>query len=114
MAPLTPHWPQPSHPAIQEVIHGADSEFTTKSVSRVHIAPLGLFAELSEPPCTFSSERTYATVQAGRDRHIMLNSDLLYINHSCEPTLVSSDHQLVATTIWGGYATLTVGVASGS
>lgn len=30
---------------------------------------------------------TYATVQAGRDLHIQLNSDLVFINHSCEPTL---------------------------
>lgn len=32
---------------------------------------------------------TYATVQIGHDEHVNLNSDLLYINHSCEPSLVS-------------------------
>lgn len=90
MAPLTPHWTQPSHPDIQEVVVGKEGEFTSKSLSKVTVEPLGLYAELTSPPCTFVEESTYATVQAGRDRHILLNSDLLYLNHSCEPSLVSA------------------------
>ncbi|CAN8103271.1 unnamed protein product [Discula destructiva] len=88
MAPITPHWPQPSHPAIQEVHFGSNGDFTSKSLSRVAIPPLGLYAKLTSPPCTFVAESSYATVQAGRDRHILLNSDLLYLNHSCEPSLI--------------------------
>ncbi|KAK3304351.1 uncharacterized protein B0T15DRAFT_238014 [Chaetomium strumarium] len=87
MAPLKPHWKQPSHPEIQEVIVN-DVEFTTKSVSKVALPPFGLFAKLEFPPCTVAPEPTYATVQMGRDRHLDLNSDLLYINHSCEPSLI--------------------------
>jgi len=48
-----------------------------------------VFAELKFPPCTKAERPTYATVQMGRDEHLDLNSDLLYINHSCEPSLVS-------------------------
>lgn len=90
--PLKPHWTQPSHPEIQEVITGADggASFSTRSVSRVQLAPMALYARLTTPPCTFVDRSTYATVQVGRDRHVMLNSDLLYLNHSCEPSLVSS------------------------
>lgn len=90
MAPLTPHWTQPSHPEIQQVIIGKEGEFSSKSVSKIAVAPLGRYAELTTPPCTFVDASTYATVQAGRDRHILLNSDLLYLNHSCEPSLVSA------------------------
>ncbi|KAK4166146.1 histone-lysine N-methyltransferase ash1 [Cladorrhinum sp. PSN259] len=89
--PLTPTWVQPSHPEIQEVIISptADPEsFSTKSISRVNLPPFGLFAKLDFPPCTPASEPTYATVQMGRDEHLNLNSDLLYINHSCDPSLI--------------------------
>ncbi|KAH8907082.1 hypothetical protein BR93DRAFT_927937 [Coniochaeta sp. PMI_546] len=43
---------------------------------------------MSFPPCTLADFPTYATVQFGRDKHLNLNSDLLYINHSCEPSLI--------------------------
>ena len=88
MAPLTPHWQQPSHPDIQEVIIN-DAEFTSKSLSRVELPPFSVFAKFSFPPCTPAYEPTYATVQTGKDSHLNLNSDLLFINHSCEPSLVS-------------------------
>lgn len=88
MAPLTPHWPRPSHPEIQEVIIN-EAEFTSTSRSRVALPPFAVFAKMVFPPCTVADEPTYATVQIGRDRHLNLNSDLLYINHSCEPSLVS-------------------------
>lgn len=87
MAPLVPHWSQPSHPDIQEVIIN-DAEFTSKSLSRVSLPPFAVFAKLAFPPCTVAEEPTYATVQTGKDSHLNLNSDLLYINHSCDPSLV--------------------------
>ncbi|KAL1903397.1 hypothetical protein Sste5346_000023 [Sporothrix stenoceras] len=89
-APLKPHWVQPSHPEIQEVLIGSngDSEFTTKSISRVDLPPFALYAPMSSPPVTPAAAATYATVQVGRNQHINLNSDLLYINHSCEPSLL--------------------------
>ncbi|TLD31657.1 hypothetical protein PspLS_02567 [Pyricularia sp. CBS 133598] len=87
MAPLKPHWISPSHPEIQEVIIN-EAEFTSMSRSRVTLAPFALYAKMSFPPCTLADEPTYATVQIGRDRHLNLNSDLLYINHSCDPSLI--------------------------
>ncbi|KAJ9130161.1 Galactose-proton symport, partial [Pleurostoma richardsiae] len=87
MAPLKPHWPQPSHPEIQQVLVN-EAAFTTKSISKVALPPFGFFAKMSFPPCTLADGPTYATVQMGRDKHLNLNSDLLYINHSCEPSLI--------------------------
>lgn len=87
MAPLTPHWQQPSHPAIQEVVIN-NEEFTSKSLSKVAFPPFAVYAKLAFPPCTVAEEPTYATVQMGKNSHLNLNSDLLYINHSCEPSLI--------------------------
>jgi len=86
MAPLTPHWVQPSHPDVQEVIIN-EAEFSSKSISKVALPPFAVFAKFDFPPCTPAYEPTYATVQMGRDQHLNLNSDLLYINHSCDPSL---------------------------
>lgn len=88
MAPVKPHWKQPSHPAIQEVVIN-EAEYTSKSLSKVDLSPFGEYAKLAFPPCTIATEATYATVQFGKNKHLSLNSDLLYINHSCEPSLVS-------------------------
>jgi hypothetical protein len=90
MAPLTPSWEQPSHPTIQTVVYPTDpSQFTTKSLSKIDLAPYALFAKMAFPPCTRADTPTYATVQSGKEEHLNLNSDLVYINHSCDPSLVS-------------------------
>ncbi|KAH8763280.1 hypothetical protein F5883DRAFT_560242 [Diaporthe sp. PMI_573] len=87
MAPLKPHWTQPSHPHFLQLIV-SEAEFTSKSVSTASAAPFAVVAKLSFPPCALADEPTYATVQIGRNRHLNLNSDLLYLNHSCEPSLI--------------------------
>ncbi|KAK6080463.1 galactose-proton symport [Seiridium cupressi] len=87
MSPLKPHWKQPSHADIQEVIIN-EHEFTSKSLSRVTLPPFGLYAKMEFPPCDLAEEPSYATVQFDKNKHLNLNSDLLYINHSCEPSLI--------------------------
>ncbi|CZS90577.1 uncharacterized protein RAG0_01610 [Rhynchosporium agropyri] len=89
MAPLTPHWTQPSHPEIQEVILPSNPEdFTTKSRSKINVPPGAVYAKFDFPPCTKAERATYATVQMGKNEHLNLNSDLVYINHSCEPSVL--------------------------
>jgi hypothetical protein len=61
-----------------------------KSYSKIQLPPFGVFAKLEFPPCTTAEKPTYATVQMGRNEHLNLNSDLLYINHGCDPSLVGS------------------------
>ena len=105
MSPVAPQWHQPSHPQIQQVIKSrppatepsedkdvqepSTEDFSTKSISKVSLPPFSEFAKLTFPPCTITEEPSYSTLQIGKDKHILLNSDLLYINHSCEPSLVS-------------------------
>jgi len=72
MAPLIPYWAQPSHGEIQEVIINNEA-FTSKSLSKVTVAPFGLYAKMAFPPCTSAEKPTYATVQMGRDTHLNLN-----------------------------------------
>ncbi|KAK3950434.1 hypothetical protein QBC32DRAFT_346527 [Pseudoneurospora amorphoporcata] len=87
MAPVKPHWVQPSHPDRLHLIAN-EAEYTSKSISKIALPPFALFAKLECPPCTPAEKPTYATLQCGRDKHLDLNSDLLYINHSCEPSLI--------------------------
>ncbi|CEJ79885.1 Putative Galactose-proton symport [[Torrubiella] hemipterigena] len=87
MAPLTPHWEQPSHPDRLELIVN-EAEYSSKSISKISLPPFAVFSKLSFPPCTPANSPTYATVQTGKNTHLDLNSDLLYLNHSCEPSLI--------------------------
>jgi hypothetical protein len=87
MAPLTPFWLQPSHGAIQEVVINPTA-FTSKSLSKIAVPPYGAFSKIAFPPATRAHAPTYATVQTGPDTHVNLNSDLVYINHSCDPSLI--------------------------
>ncbi|KAF3766027.1 hypothetical protein M406DRAFT_233426, partial [Cryphonectria parasitica EP155] len=98
MAPLKPDWPRPSHPEIQEVVFGEEGEFTSKSLSRVAVPPFGVFADMTFPPCVLIEKPSYASVQVDQDKHILLNSDLLYMNHSCDPSLIldTSSMQVLA------------------
>ncbi|KAK7746668.1 hypothetical protein SLS53_001853 [Cytospora paraplurivora] len=73
MAPLEPHWQQPSHPDIQEVINN-EGDFVSKSISKIAVAPFGVYADLAVPQSTIEDRPTYATCQIGHNKHISLNS----------------------------------------
>ncbi|KAH9004694.1 hypothetical protein EDB86DRAFT_2884976 [Lactarius hatsudake] len=49
--------------------------------------------------------RSYATMQCGRgpDDHVLLNSDLLYVNHSCDPN-IAFDLSSPDQSKWRAYA----------
>lgn len=89
MASLAPHWSRPSHPGIQDVVIVDGATFSSKSFSKISLPPFGLYARMTFPPCSHAGAATYATVQVAPNRHVSLNSDLMFINHSCEPSLVS-------------------------
>ena len=57
----------------------------SRSVSLVTLPPGALFARITNPT---PAPVAYSSVQASRDLHIELNCDLVYINHSCSPSLV--------------------------
>lgn len=58
--------------------------FASKAVSKISLPAGSIFAHITgitEAPKAFTS------VQTGRDSHIELNSDLVFCNHSCNPSL---------------------------
>ena len=85
MAPLIPTWTQPSHPKLIEVIRGDPKEFASWAISRVALPAGSLFTPITA--VTPAAAATYASFQIGDGRHIDINSDLVYCNHSCEPSL---------------------------
>ena len=80
------HQPARSHPDLIRFHTG--SGFSNYITSLVALPSGALFARLEPNVNTPAPCATYQTVQTGRDSHIQLNSDLVYMNHSCEPSLV--------------------------
>lgn len=79
-----PAWVQPDLTRLLHVERNPGS-FASRSVSLVSLPAGAIFARITSPtPATVA----YSSVQASRDLHIELNCDLVYINHSCRPSLV--------------------------
>lgn len=70
---------------IAKVVHG-NGEYSSKLVSLVDRESGALFANVSGTKP--ASDRDYTTVQVSEDRDIDLNSDLVYMNHSCDPNVI--------------------------
>ncbi|KAF2083692.1 hypothetical protein K490DRAFT_19526, partial [Saccharata proteae CBS 121410] len=79
-----PAWVHPDLPRLLTVFHGEN--YTTRAISHVTLPPDALFARITT--ATTVPTPRYTTVQAGPAHHIELNSDLVYINHSCVPNLI--------------------------
>ena len=79
-----PAWVKPDLTRLLRVEH-LEGDFASRSVSLVSLPADAVFARITNPtPATCA----YTSVQASRNLHIELNCDLVYINHSCQPTLV--------------------------
>ena len=81
---LLPAWVNPDWDRLLEVKR-SEGSFRSSAASEVDLPPGALFARLTG----IHQERSqsYSTVQAGRDLHIELNSNAVFVNHSCDPTL---------------------------
>ena len=81
---LLPAWVNPDWDRLLEVKR-SEGAFRSSAVSKVDLPPGALFARLTG----IHKERSqsYTTVQAGRYLHIELNSNAVFVNHSCDPTL---------------------------
>jgi hypothetical protein len=79
-----PAWVQPDLPRLLRVEKNPGS-FASRSISLVSLPAGSIFARITSPTPAVVA---YSSVQASRDLHIELNSDLVYINHSCKPSLV--------------------------
>lgn len=77
-------FPPPSHPDRLYVNRSAKA-FGSGAYSRIDLPAGALFAKINTAT---PGRKAYTTVQTGPDSHIELNSDLVYCNHSCAPSLV--------------------------
>lgn len=81
---VIPAWVKPDLTRLLRVEH-LEGDFASRSISLVDLPAGHIFARITNPtPATCA----YTSVQASRSLHIELNCDLVYINHSCRPTLV--------------------------
>ncbi|KAH7381154.1 hypothetical protein DE146DRAFT_669818 [Phaeosphaeria sp. MPI-PUGE-AT-0046c] len=79
-----PAWVQPDLSRLLRVERNPGS-FASRSLSLVSLPAGAIFARITNPtPATVA----YSSVQASRDLHIELNCDLVFVNHSCRPSLV--------------------------
>jgi len=85
MPPLIPTWPQPSHPSLLKVETNPQA-YQSSATSLVSLAAGSLFSPITNT--TPIPRRTYASVQTTAEgQAVDFNSDLVYCNHSCAPTL---------------------------
>ncbi|KAI0200531.1 hypothetical protein F4808DRAFT_153781 [Astrocystis sublimbata] len=79
-----PAWVNPDLERLL-VIKKADGDFRSWAESRVNLPAGAVFARIVGVSTV--AEPSWSSVQAGRNLHIELNSDLVFINHSCAPSL---------------------------
>ncbi|KAI0402151.1 hypothetical protein F4802DRAFT_386137 [Xylaria palmicola] len=83
-AGLLPAWVNPDLNRLM-VVKKAEGDFRSWAESLVDLPAGALFARISG--VTVISPPSWSSVQAGPNLHIELNSNLVFINHSCTPTL---------------------------
>ncbi|KAL7759151.1 hypothetical protein ACKLNR_011578 [Fusarium oxysporum f. sp. zingiberi] len=74
-----------SHSDILKVVR-SDQPFKSAAISLVSLPPGALFAKITE--ATHAPRATWTSFQTGRNEHMEFNSDIVFINHSCDPNLV--------------------------
>ncbi|KAF5856989.1 hypothetical protein ETB97_006445 [Aspergillus alliaceus] len=85
MGEFKPFWEQPSHPDKIEVVKG-NKPYKSSAYSKIFLPAGALFTKIAT--ATFVDHDTYTTVATSKNSRIELNSDLVYCNHSCNPSLV--------------------------
>lgn len=84
------HPSKPTHPTLLHV-HRSPKVFSSWAISQTSLPAGSLFAKITTAT---PGPKAYTSVQTGRDTHIELNSDLVFINHSCAPSLVFDMHAM--------------------
>lgn len=81
---------QPTHPD-RLLVHRSPKAFSSSAISLIDLPPGAVFSKITTAT---PSTKAYTSVQTGRASHIELNSDLVFINHSCNPSLVFDMHRM--------------------
>ncbi|KAL4895175.1 hypothetical protein BDV59DRAFT_211962 [Aspergillus ambiguus] len=87
---LSSSQPQPTHPDTLLVVRSPKA-FGSHAESLVSLPAGAVFAKITSAT---PAKKAYTSVQTGRDTHIELNSDLVFCNHSCAPTLDFDMHKM--------------------
>ncbi|KAJ3187751.1 hypothetical protein HDU85_006144 [Gaertneriomyces sp. JEL0708] len=73
------------YPERCEVVrNGSQGEFKSKLVAKV---PIKAGESVAPIEGHYDAVKRWSSVQIGIDRHIELNSELVYMNHSCDPSV---------------------------
>lgn len=83
--------PQGTHPDLILVELGK-GDYSSRAVSLKSFQPGEVFARITG--ATSTNQRTFATVQTGKATDIELNTDLVFCNHSCNPSVVFDMHRM--------------------
>ena len=76
-----PPWVAPDTSALLQV-NKSSVPFSSSATSKISVPAGALFARITT--ATHTPCQTYSSVQVGRDAHVELNSDMLFINHRVE------------------------------
>ena len=79
-----PPWVAPDTTALLQV-NKSSIPFRSSATSKISLPAGAPFARITT--VTNAPRQTYSSVQVGRNAHVELNSDLVFINHSCTPSL---------------------------
>ncbi|KAG1443872.1 hypothetical protein G6F56_010513 [Rhizopus delemar] len=86
---------KPSHPTYFRVLRqGSPGEFSSKLVTERAFLEGSVIADLKG---LTAGEKRYSSVQISETEHVELNSDLVFMNHSCDPTAVMDVDRMVVT-----------------
>lgn len=77
-------WIAPDTHALLQV-NRSSLHFGSSATSKISLPAGALFARITT--ATHAPRQTYSSVQVGRDAHVELNSDIVFFNHSCAPSL---------------------------
>jgi len=66
-------------------VERSEKAFASRAVSLVDLPAHALFARITTAT---PAVKAYSSVQTGEDSHIELNSELVFCNHSCDPSLI--------------------------
>ncbi|TPX52168.1 hypothetical protein CcCBS67573_g09924 [Chytriomyces confervae] len=86
---LSPSSNKPSSAPVPhlKVIHSTSGEYTSSLLATRRFQPGQVIASFADT-LSLAPTKRYSTVQVSKHAHIELNSDLVYMNHSCDPAAV--------------------------
>lgn len=84
------HSAEPGLTEVLELVKSARA-FSTTAISKVDLPAGALFSRIT---VATAATKAYTTVQTSEDTHVELNSDLVYCDHSCKPSLIFDMHKM--------------------